>query len=40
MFGLQPGKRIGQMLRMLEEAQASGEVETQEAAIAFIKARF
>jgi len=39
MFGLQPGKRIGQMLRMLEEAQASGEVETQEAAIAFIKSR-
>ena len=39
MFGLRPGKQIGHLLRILKEAQASGEVVTQEAAIAFIKAR-
>ncbi len=38
-FGLRPGERIGQLLRLLKEAQASGEVETQEAAISFIKSR-
>jgi tRNA nucleotidyltransferase/poly(A) polymerase len=35
-FGLQPGKQLGQLLDNLAEAQASGEVHTQDEARAFI----
>ncbi|MCB0190533.1 MAG: CCA tRNA nucleotidyltransferase [Anaerolineae bacterium] len=37
-FGLQEGRLIGLLLRNLKEAQAAGEVENREAAVAFIKA--
>ncbi|NSW51890.1 MAG: CCA tRNA nucleotidyltransferase [Anaerolineae bacterium] len=35
-FGLQPGRQIGILLQMLEEAQAAGEVSTTDEAIAFL----
>ncbi len=39
LFNLKPGQQIGQLLAALREAQASGEVTTQEDAIRFIKHR-
>ncbi|MFQ6029043.1 MAG: HD domain-containing protein, partial [Dehalococcoidia bacterium] len=33
-FGLSPGPRIGELLEMIEEARAAGEVSTQEEALA------
>jgi len=38
-FGLQPGKCFGRLLDALEEAQASGEIQTREQAQAFIQQR-
>jgi len=38
-FGLKPGKRIGKLLSALKEAQAAGEVNSQEEAINFIQSR-
>jgi len=38
-FGLKPGRRIGKLLAVLKEAQASGEVSTKEGASAFIRDR-
>lgn len=38
-FGLKPGKSFGRLLDALEEAQASGEVQTREQAEAFIQQR-
>ncbi len=37
LFGLQPGPHIGHLLSALQEAQAAGEVETQEQAIGYIE---
>ncbi|MCB0208232.1 MAG: CCA tRNA nucleotidyltransferase [Anaerolineae bacterium] len=37
-FGLKEGRIIGLLLRNLKEAQAAGEVDNREAAVAFIKA--
>jgi len=36
-FGLKPGKEIGNLLEKLEEAQAVGEVQTEEDAVFFIR---
>jgi len=38
-FGLEPGKQIGKLLFALKEAQAGGEVNSQEAAKQFIRSR-
>ena len=35
-FGLQPGPKVGQLLEVVNEAQASGEVETREQAVVFV----
>lgn len=35
-LGVSPGQEIGRLLRLLEEAQAAGEVTTREEAIAFV----
>jgi len=36
-LGIQPGKQIGELLEMIREAQAAGEVKTREQAIALAK---
>jgi len=36
-LGLEPGPRIGRLLRTLQEAQAAGEVQTQEEALALVE---
>jgi putative nucleotidyltransferase with HDIG domain len=36
-LGLEPGPRIGRLQRMLQEAQAAGEVQTREEALAFAR---
>jgi poly(A) polymerase len=38
-FGLKPGPDIGELLEAVNEAQASGEITTQEEALAYIKER-
>jgi putative nucleotidyltransferase with HDIG domain len=38
-FGLNPGPRIGELLEAVQEAQASGEVKTQEDAIRWVEKR-
>jgi poly(A) polymerase len=38
-FGLSPGRRIGELLESLREAQASGEIRNREEALAFIRSR-
>ena len=39
MFGLEPGPQIGELLEALWEAQAVGEVEDREQAVAFVRKR-
>ncbi|MFC1966823.1 metal-dependent phosphohydrolase, partial [Chloroflexota bacterium] len=36
-FGMSPGPKIGEILEALREAQASGEIATREAALAYIR---
>ena len=36
-FGLSPGPKVGEILETVREAQAAGEVDTREAALAYIK---
>ncbi len=36
-FGLSPGPKIGEILEAVREAQAAGEVTTQEEALAYIE---
>lgn len=36
-FGLQPGKMVGQLLEAIREAQAVGEIQDREAALAFAR---
>jgi putative nucleotidyltransferase with HDIG domain len=38
-FHLQPGRKIGELLESLREAQAAGQIETREQAISFIQDR-
>jgi len=38
-FGLSPGPKIGQLLEVVHEAQASGEVATREEALAYLRER-
>lgn len=37
MFGIKPGKKIGKLLRLLVEEQASGTVNTTQEAIDFLR---
>jgi len=37
LFGLSPGPKIGEMLKAAHEAQAAGEVNTKEEALAYIE---
>jgi hypothetical protein len=39
-MGYQPGPRIGEILRAVEDAQLDGTVGTREAAEAFVQGRF
>ena len=39
-FGLQPGPEIGEVLEILQETQAAGEVTTRQEAIDFVKRFF
>lgn len=36
-FGLQPGPRLGQLLEMVQEAHAAGEISTREAALSLVR---
>ena len=36
-FGLNPGPKIGELLELVREAQASGELTTREEALAFVR---
>jgi poly(A) polymerase len=38
-FGLSPGPKVGQLLEVIREAQASGEIATRDEALAFIRER-
>jgi tRNA nucleotidyltransferase/poly(A) polymerase len=39
-MGLEPGPRIGQLLELLSEAQAAGEVATRDEALAFMRKKY
>ena len=39
-FGMEPGRQIGELLEMVREAQAAGEITTKEEALAFVRAQF
>jgi len=38
-FGMNPGPKIGEFLEQVHEAQASGEVDTREEALSYIRER-
>ena len=39
LFGLSPGPKVGELLELVREAQAAGEIRSREEALAFIKLR-